>query len=247
MASTGELEGGRLSFGPGRQLRDPRSAASADRATGCRSLRTADNAAGPTDLLDRPNEVADGVAYRAGRADRREPAAAPRPEKLDRGTGRGPRLRHRHGADFVKWVGGVPQVPDAFAPLPPGNLLSNGGGPADPLPARLLAARSRRGARHPQPKCRNARSGISSSTTTGWNRSITVSCLPAVNKHTAKYNPDGTVTFVIAARDPGMGNYMDTAGHQSGSMLLRWTRARTHPLPRCRVAKLASIAQGTMS
>jgi len=25
-------------------------------------------------------------------------------------------------------------------------------------------------------------------------------------------------------------------------MLLRWTRAKTHPLPRCRVVKLATLA-----
>jgi hypothetical protein len=78
-----------------------------------------------------------------------------------------------------------------------------------------------------------------------WMESLDYRFLPACwNKRTAKYNADGTLTFVIAARDPGLGNYMDTAGHGCGSMLLRWTRAKTHPQPRCRVVKLASLVQG---
>lgn len=59
-----------------------------------------------------------------------------------------------------------------------------------------------------------------------------------VNNHTAKLNADGTVTLVIAARDPGYGNWIDTAGHQHGTMLLRWTGAKEHPVPTCKVVKL---------
>jgi hypothetical protein len=63
-----------------------------------------------------------------------------------------------------------------------------------------------------------------------------------VNKHGAKYNPDGSVTLVIASSDPGVGNFLDTAGHRCGTMLLRWTRADSHPIPKCRVVKLASLS-----
>jgi hypothetical protein len=35
---------------------------------------------------------------------------------------------------------------------------------------------------------------------------------------------------------------MDTDGHGSGSMLLRWTRASSHPVPQCRVVKLDKAA-----
>jgi hypothetical protein len=62
-----------------------------------------------------------------------------------------------------------------------------------------------------------------------------------VNKHGARYNPDGSVTLVIAASDPGVGNFLDTAGHRRGMMILRWTRAQSHPLPRCRIEKLATL------
>ncbi len=60
-----------------------------------------------------------------------------------------------------------------------------------------------------------------------------------VNKHTARLSPDGTVTIVVAARDPRFGNWIETAGHRCGMALLRWVGAKPHPLPRCRVIKLA--------
>lgn len=59
-----------------------------------------------------------------------------------------------------------------------------------------------------------------------------------VNAHSATLNPDGTVTIVVAARDPGFGNWVDTAGHEHGTMLLRWTGAKEHPVPKTRVEKI---------
>lgn len=59
-----------------------------------------------------------------------------------------------------------------------------------------------------------------------------------VNDHSARRNADGTVTIVLAARDPGFGNWIDTAGHDQGTMLLRWIGADEHPVPRCRVVPL---------
>ncbi|MDX2274582.1 MAG: DUF1214 domain-containing protein [Hyphomonadaceae bacterium] len=59
-----------------------------------------------------------------------------------------------------------------------------------------------------------------------------------VNPHTAKLNEAGEVTIVIAARDPGYGNWVETAGHDHGTMLWRWTGAEQHPIPRARVIKL---------
>ncbi|MCF4165253.1 DUF1214 domain-containing protein [Zavarzinia compransoris] len=59
-----------------------------------------------------------------------------------------------------------------------------------------------------------------------------------VNKHTADLNSDGTLTLVIAPRDPGFGCWIDTAGHDRGTALLRWLGAKDHPLPRCRVVKI---------
>ncbi|MBS0366899.1 MAG: DUF1214 domain-containing protein [Proteobacteria bacterium] len=60
-----------------------------------------------------------------------------------------------------------------------------------------------------------------------------------VNSHTAHYNADGSVTLTVARENRGFSNWIDTDGHGSGSMLLRWVRAATHPLPRCRVVPLS--------
>ncbi len=64
-----------------------------------------------------------------------------------------------------------------------------------------------------------------------WERRITV------NKHTAVQG-DGRLTLVVAAKDPGYGNWIDTSGHTSGTALLRWVGASSHPLPTCRVVEL---------
>lgn len=75
-----------------------------------------------------------------------------------------------------------------------------------------------------------------------WMESLDYRYFPiAVNKHTARYNDDGSVTLVVAARDPGCGNFIDTAGHDNGTMLLRWVNAASRPRPRCRLVKLASL------
>lgn len=58
-----------------------------------------------------------------------------------------------------------------------------------------------------------------------------------VNKHTAVLEPNGDLTIVVAEKDPGWGNWIDTTGHTSGTALLRWLGAATHPIPRCRVVK----------
>ncbi|MFL6123474.1 DUF1214 domain-containing protein [Actinophytocola sp.] len=58
-----------------------------------------------------------------------------------------------------------------------------------------------------------------------------------VNKHTARLDGD-RLTIVVAARDPGWGNWIDTCGHTSGTALLRWLGAATHPIPECRVIDL---------
>lgn len=59
-----------------------------------------------------------------------------------------------------------------------------------------------------------------------------------INDHGAKLNPDGSVTVVLAARDPGFGNWLNTLGHSHGTMLWRWTGASEHPVPRTRVITL---------
>src|SRR5690606_28785408 len=62
-----------------------------------------------------------------------------------------------------------------------------------------------------------------------------------VNKHSAKYLPDGSVRIVVAHTDPGVPNWITTAGHDRGTMCFRWIRATEHPEPRTRVVRLADL------
>ena len=63
-----------------------------------------------------------------------------------------------------------------------------------------------------------------------------------VNKHSAVRNPDGSLTFVLAHRDPGFGNWLPTVGHDEGFVLLRWVRAAETPVPVSRLVTLPDPA-----
>jgi hypothetical protein len=63
-----------------------------------------------------------------------------------------------------------------------------------------------------------------------------------VNKHTAVYAEDGSVRIVVAHRDPGLPNWISTAGHACGTMCLRWVKAEACPEPRTSVVGLSSLA-----
>ncbi|HWM74432.1 MAG TPA: DUF1214 domain-containing protein [Nocardioides sp.] len=70
-----------------------------------------------------------------------------------------------------------------------------------------------------------------------WMESLDHARQITVNKHTATLD-DGKLTIVVAERDPGWGNWIDTAGHTSGTALLRWLGAAAHPIPDCKVIQL---------
>jgi hypothetical protein len=63
----------------------------------------------------------------------------------------------------------------------------------------------------------------------------------SVNAHTAAANPDGSVTIVVAHRDPGRPNWLETAGHGVGTMCLRWIGAREVVDPVTRVARVDAL------
>ena len=62
-----------------------------------------------------------------------------------------------------------------------------------------------------------------------------------VNKHSACYEPDGSVRVVVAHDDPGVPNWIQTVGHDRGTMCWRWVRAQAHPQPTTRVVKLSEL------
>lgn len=65
-----------------------------------------------------------------------------------------------------------------------------------------------------------------------------------LNQHSAATAADGSVTMVLAHRDPGHPNWLETAGHDNGTLCLRWVDAREHVHPEtqlCRFDQLAKV------
>lgn len=63
------------------------------------------------------------------------------------------------------------------------------------------------------------------------------------NKHTATYADDGSVRLIITHADPGLPNWVETAGHTMGTMCWRWIGAEHHPLVNSKVVKLSELDQ----
>ncbi|MBM3658786.1 MAG: DUF1254 domain-containing protein [Actinobacteria bacterium] len=53
--------------------------------------------------------------------------------------------------------------------------------------------------------------------------------------------PDGSVRLVIAARDPGHPNWLDTGGHTTGVMFFRWLHTEPDALPTCAVVPIGEV------
>ena len=64
----------------------------------------------------------------------------------------------------------------------------------------------------------------------------------ALNHAQVRARPDGSVRLVVSHRDPGLPNWIETAGHRRGTMCLRWVGAERHPEPTTRVVKLGDLA-----
>jgi hypothetical protein len=64
-----------------------------------------------------------------------------------------------------------------------------------------------------------------------------------LNCHSAQIESDGSVRFVVAHADPGVPNWLDTAGHQRGTVGVRWVGPGViDVLPSTRVVKMDSLA-----
>jgi hypothetical protein len=65
-----------------------------------------------------------------------------------------------------------------------------------------------------------------------------------VSKGTAVYEADGGIKVIVAHKNPGTGNWMDTCGHFEGTMCWRWYRLsdEAKPVqPNCEVLKIKDI------
>ncbi len=75
-----------------------------------------------------------------------------------------------------------------------------------------------------------------------WMESLDYRYYPVwTNQFLAKARPDGSVRIVVAHKDPGVDNWIDTVGHMHGTMLFRWVKADSHPQPQTRVVKIEAV------
>ena len=64
----------------------------------------------------------------------------------------------------------------------------------------------------------------------------------SLNGFQAEVDDDGVLRFVVAHRDPGVPNWLDTAGHARGALALRWVGAKHVPKARTQVIPIASLS-----
>jgi hypothetical protein len=63
----------------------------------------------------------------------------------------------------------------------------------------------------------------------------------SLNAHQAVQDSDGLVRVVLSERDPGVANWLDTAGHSNGPIILRCVRTKTAPTPSTRVVPFDQV------
>lgn len=82
----------------------------------------------------------------------------------------------------------------------------------------------------------------------GWLSSLDyVHHTASLNLSQAKPNPDGTLTLVVAPKDPGVANWLDTTGLHEGTLFVRWQKlpesidAHAQGVRSVRVVKVADL------
>lgn len=65
--------------------------------------------------------------------------------------------------------------------------------------------------------------------------------LSNTNMHYAQLEDDGELIIVISHQDPGLPNWLDTAGHSEGYVTYRWIDADYYPRPVAQQVKLAEL------
>ena len=66
----------------------------------------------------------------------------------------------------------------------------------------------------------------------------------SLNRKQMRLRPDGSFVFVVAHRDPGTLNWIDTEGHVVGTLYWRFLLPEGEiEQPRCRVVPLADVVK----
>jgi hypothetical protein len=63
----------------------------------------------------------------------------------------------------------------------------------------------------------------------------------SVNGFMAKVDKDGVFRTVISAQDPGVPNWMDNAGYQTGAIQIRWEKCEIYPEHKTQKIKIADL------
>jgi hypothetical protein len=69
----------------------------------------------------------------------------------------------------------------------------------------------------------------------------------SLNGAQAGADPDGKLRIVVSARDPGVRNWLDTAGHARGIIQGRWTGCDSQPIPTVRKLKVGDVLEAMPS
>jgi hypothetical protein len=64
----------------------------------------------------------------------------------------------------------------------------------------------------------------------------------SLNANQAVVDSDGLVRVVLSGRDPGVANWLDTAGHSNGAVILRCVRTAAAPIPNARLVSFDDVA-----
>jgi hypothetical protein len=76
-----------------------------------------------------------------------------------------------------------------------------------------------------------------------WNQLELVYRQTSLNGHQARIDSDGRFRAVLSLEDPGVPNWLDTAGHRLGTMVGRWYDCSSTPLPTLKKVKLSGLRQ----
>jgi hypothetical protein len=80
-------------------------------------------------------------------------------------------------------------------------------------------------------------------TSTAWMESLDYRYTTTnLNNHTATRSPNGDWQLVIAPRDPGVPNWLDTGGRREGYMIVRWVLADDPPHPTCELVPIDKVS-----
>ena len=74
-----------------------------------------------------------------------------------------------------------------------------------------------------------------------WNQVDLVHHQSSLNGLQARIDNDGRFRAVLASTDPGVPNWLDTAGHLRGMLIGRWYRASSQPTPALKKVKLLDV------